>query len=103
MILVSQISPGVHDNSGSDIWWRDETLRGGNAESHSFIENYGQKVGNGVSTGGCKHEKSSETPHFQVQGILEVFPNQKWFRDSVVTVLFNSCDNECRFFLVEEL
>jgi hypothetical protein len=103
VVLVSQISPCVHDNSGSHIGWGDEALRGRDAETHSIVENDGEKVSNSVGTGRCEHEQTGKPPHFQVQGILEVAPNTKGFRDSVVTVLLNSCDDEGGFLFVDEL
>ena len=52
MILISQISPDEHDNSGGHIWRGDEALRGSNAEPHSLVEDDGKKVGNSVGTSG---------------------------------------------------
>ena len=55
-MLVSQISPAVHDNSRGHGRRANEALRGGHGETHSFVENDGEKVGNGVGAGGCEHK-----------------------------------------------
>ena len=56
MVLVSQISPAEHDNCRGHGGRADEALRGGHGETHSFVENDGEKVGQRVGAGGCEHE-----------------------------------------------
>jgi hypothetical protein len=56
MVLVSQISPAVHDNSRGHVGWGDEAFGGGHGETHSFVENDGQEVGDSVGAGRCEHK-----------------------------------------------
>jgi hypothetical protein len=55
-----------------------------------------------VRVGGCEHEEGCKSPNFQVESILEIRAEFEGFGKSIVSVVLDTSNNECRFPFIQE-
>ena len=115
--------PGTaeHPDCGYAVGGCDEALCFGDVETHAFLEDDGEEVGNGVGTGrgrsvvvfddtrsteyshcGGQAEQRSKTPDFEISCTAQVVAEVELFWDGIVTVLLDPCNDEGGFLLVQE-
>jgi hypothetical protein len=119
MPLVAVVRKCVHDDGGKDIRRSNQALRSRDIESHTFVQNDGKEVRNGVGAGRGQSEQTGETPDLQIRGVGQVlldiepgFISLRFggsdghclpLRDDIVAVLFNPCHDKSHFLIIEEL
>src|SRR5689334_10130840 len=102
MILVTENSHTVHNDRGSYIRRSNKTLSLGNREAHSGPQNDWQEVRNSICVGGRQSEKARKGPYFRVETVLEVVLKIEWFGNGVMSVNFDTSNNESTFLRSQE-
>ena len=103
MIFVSEPCKGEHDDGGEDVGWGNETLGSSNTKAHTVFQNDRQEVSNSVRVGCSEPEECCEAPDFQIHSVFQVFTNVECLWDGIMTVFFDSGNDERSLFLGEEL
>lgn len=103
MPFVGKVRLRVHDDSSSNIRRRNEALRFSKRKLHSYSEDDGQEVGDGVGVCGGKHEERGKSPDLEVGGMGQVRLDVELCGEGVGAVLLDTGHDECGFSGREEV
>jgi hypothetical protein len=86
-----------------DVWGCNQALGITLVETHAYLQDDGQEVSDGVGYCRRETEEGCKAPYLEVEGALEVLADFEFFESSIMTILFDGCDDEVNLLLSQEL
>lgn len=102
-VLVGKPGEQKCHDCREDVWRGNQALRVSLVETHAYLEDDRQEVGDGVRDSCREAKEGCKGPYLEVGGGLEILANLEFLQGSIMTILFDGCDNEVNLFLVQEL
>ncbi len=101
--FVAVICLDEHYNRSSHVRWSNEALSLCNVETHTISEDDWEEVCNGIGIGGREDVEHREAPYLPVETSSEIGAKMEWLNLDIGSIVFDTCDDEVGFFLVEKM